>query len=83
MQVLEDGYMIQCPPLLLAPVILVAAVLLFGGIQFAAYVFPFFSQSWIFNEMIGFIPGIFLGFLWGRIICMLIKAQSDREHRTR
>ena len=58
MQVLEDGYMIQCPPLLLAPVILVAAVLLFGGIQFAAYVFPFFSQSWIFNEMIGFIPGM-------------------------
>lgn len=80
LHVLEDGCMIQCPPLALAPVIFVAAASLFGGIQGMAYISPFLSQSWLFNEMIGFIPGIFLGFLWGRVICMLAKAQNAREN---
>lgn len=83
LRVLEDGYNIQCPPLLLAPVIWIAACVLFGGIQVISYMSPFLSQSWLFNEMIGFIPGIFLGFLWGRIIYMLAKAQTaSREANT-
>lgn len=75
LQVHKHDSALQCPPLLLAPAAVFLAVLLFGGIQGAVYYIPFLTHFWLFNELLGFIPGVFLGILWGRILSMLAKAQ--------
>lgn len=74
----RDALWLQCPKFFWAPVILLLAVLLFWGIQGAVYYYPSLIRLWLFNELLGFIPGIFLEFLWGRVLAMLAAAQIKR-----
>ncbi len=75
LQAFRDNSLIQCPKLLLAPAILLLAAVLFAGTQVAVYYFPFLTYFWWFNELLGFVPGVFLGWLWGRVLAMLARAQ--------
>lgn len=45
--------------------------LLFASFQAMAYHLPFITHSWLFNEVLGFAPGIGVGWLWGRKLAML------------
>ncbi|WP_083615821.1 hypothetical protein [Megasphaera cerevisiae] len=66
---------IRCPALKMAPLLLSIAVILFGGIQTVIYFIPFLNHSWLFNELVGFIPGIFIGGLWGKLVSIVWTAQ--------
>jgi hypothetical protein len=63
----------------MAPLLLSIAVILFGGIQTVIYFIPFLNHflnhSWLFNELVGFIPGIFIGGLWGKLVSIVWTAQ--------
>ena len=43
----------------------------FRSFQAVAYHMPFITHSWLFNEVLGFAPGIGMGWLWGRGLAML------------
>ena len=45
--------------------------LIFASFQAVAYHMPFITHSWLFNEVLGFAPGIGIGWLWGRGLAML------------
>ena len=46
--------------------------LAFAAIQAGVYHFPFLMYSWLFNEVLGVVPGLFSGLLWGRGLSMLL-----------
>ena len=46
--------------------------LIFASFQAVAYHMPFITHSWLFNEVLGFAPGIGMGWLWGRGLAMLL-----------
>lgn len=74
--------LLSCPPLRMALFFSFLFILLFSGIQAGIYHFPFLNHSWLFNEGLGFVPGVCLGYFWGRGLAMilaLLDAESDDE----
>lgn len=62
---------LRCPPLRTALPVNLFFCLIFASFQAVAYHMPFITHSWLFNEVLGFAPGIGMGWLWGRGLAML------------
>ncbi len=62
---------LHCPPFGMALPVHLLFCLLFASFQAMAYHLPFITHSWLFNEVLGFAPGIGVGWLWGRKLAML------------
>lgn len=78
MEYCPEHLAVKVPSLRIAPLCLSLFTCLAVGLQQGVYYYPFVVHSWIFNELLGFIPGIFLGLIWGQMISMLFLAQLTR-----
>lgn len=65
-------HLLRCPPMPGALLFNILICLAFAAIQAGVYHFPFLMYSWLFNEVLGFVPGLFSGLLWGRGLSMLL-----------
>ena len=65
-------HLLRCPPMPGALPFNILICLAFAAIQAGVYHFPFLMYSWLFNEVLGFVPGLFSGLLWGRGLSMLL-----------
>ena len=69
---------LRCPPLRTALPGNLFFCLIFASFQAVAYHMPFITHSWLFNEVLGFAPGIGIGWLWdGDWPCCSIFPRGD------
>lgn len=76
-----DG-MFYYPCTLCMLIFLVVEILVLTGVQEAVYYMPLLVHSWLFNELLGFIPGFVMGLLWGILFVafFLFHPHNQTEH---
>ncbi|MCH4167028.1 MAG: hypothetical protein LKF74_06680 [Megasphaera sp.] len=78
MEYCPEHLRVKIPRIKEAPLCLSLFTLLATGLQQGVYVCPFIIHSWVFNELLGLIPGFLTGIVWGQMISMLFLAQLKR-----
>lgn len=78
MEYCPEHLRVKIPRIKEAPLCLSLFTLLSIGLQQGIYFRPFVVYSWIFNELLGLIPGFLAGIVWGQMISMLFLAQLKR-----
>lgn len=68
----REDHLPHCPPFRTALPVNLLFCLLFAAFQAVVYHLPFITHSWLFNEVLGFAPGLGTGLLWGRGLAMLL-----------
>ena len=53
-----------------------------AGIQCLAFFEPLRIHSWVFNELLGFIPGLTIGCLWGMLFVAFFLSMDQKSQET-
>ena len=59
---------------------LLGIAIVLAGIQCLVFYMPLLVHSWVFNELLGFIPGLGIGFLLGNLFAaFFLSVNQDTE----
>ena len=59
---------------------LLGITIVLAGIQCLVFYMPLLVHSWVFNELLGFIPGLGIGFLLGNLFAaFFLSVNQDTE----
>lgn len=74
--------MFYYPRLAVMMVFLIIETTVLAGIQCLAFFEPLRIHSWVFNELLGFIPGLTIGCLWGMLFVAFFLSMDQKSQET-